>query len=454
MAQHGRPYSARKAHQTSRRVRESTVGSHVSREAREVRRRDEAVEAIRRRAQVRRAVAGIVGVAIVVAAGLIAAFLAFRGTVDSSMALRDSDAQSALVAAEAEAPYYMLVSVELGAVAEPLRNEGPDVLMLARIDNANGSLALIGIPSDLQVSSDGRSTTVAALAQQGDAKLIGAIAQFTKLDISHYLKIDEDGLVGIVDGLGGIPITLDQVIDDPQAGDVYLPAGDVTLNGATALQYLRSQNVKLGRQDQMSHQLQFATAVLTRLFAGNYSANIDAIDQFLQTDLVLADLEAIGAWLPSKQPTDIVVTSLPGYVSAATTVNANDSRYIGSYEEFAQLIEMLDQGQKPPSDTTDGIVAAEPSTVTVDIQNGTTITGAASTTADQLKAAGFKIGEVGNAEQQVYTETLVIYKDDHIDQAKAVIEALGVGRAVNAGVYYEFTGNVLVIIGSDFSPIS
>lgn len=456
MPQHGRPYSANRSRRTTQRVQDHTVGTHVKRTGKqEARRRPDMAEVIRRRAQMRRIAAGVIGVAIVLGAALLAATLAFRGSVGSSMALRDSTAAEALTAPAGSEPYYVLISAELGAVAAPLDNAGPDVFLLARVDNAGKGLSLISIPPDLQVTRDGKSTDLAAVASQGDGELIDAVKTFTKLDIAHFVKMDEEGIAAMVENLGGIDVDLEQVIDDPQAGDIYLPAGSVTLNGSTALQYLRADNLKLGRQDKVAHQLKFATLVLEKLFNGNFDANIDAIDDCFQTDMALADMEAVASWFSGRKAGDIVVTTMPGYVSAVTSVgDGSRGRFIGSAEDFTELIAMLERGETPPANTTDGIEAADPSTVTVDIQNGTTITGAASLTGEELTAAGFKIGEVGNAEQQVYTETLVIYKDDALAQAKAVIEALGVGRPVEAGSYYSFDGNVLVIIGSDFSPIA
>lgn len=456
MAKHSASYNTSpRARRASRHVHEHMVGTHVERpQQREPRRRD-AVEAIRKKARFRRAVAGIVGVSIVVIAALVMAFIAFRGSVGSSMALRDSDASKVLIAPAAEEPYFLLVSVELGSVAKPLDNSGPDILMLVRIDNENQDMAIISIPWNLQVTNDGKSTTLAELASQGDAKLITAVSQFTKLEIAHFLKIDEQGMTSMIDALGGIELSVDQVIDDPQAGDVYIPAGQLTLNGTTALQYLRAENLKLGRQDQISHQLTFATKIIERIFSGNLSTNMDAISSSLQTDMTLSDIEAIGAWLAGRPVSQIIITSLPGYISGVTSVDkSNQTRFVGSYEEFEEMLAMIERGEVPPMDTADGIEAAQPDTVTVEVQNGTTIAGAAALTAEALTDAGFKVTEVGNAEQQVYTETLVIYNDDRVDRAKAVIDALGVGRAVNSGAYYSFPSDVLVIIGSDFAPIS
>ena len=97
-----------------------------------------------------------------------------------------------------------------------------------------------------------------------------------------------------------------------------------------------------------------------------------------------------------------------------------------------------------------------PSGFVVDVQNGTTIEGAASTAADTLKSKGFSVGDVGNAEQPVFDETLVVYKDgdEGLARAKTVIDAYGVGRAVEKSSYYNFEHDILLIIGADNKPVA
>lgn len=454
MAHHRRPYSASHARRTSRRVNEHTVGTHVRQAPSERRRRPDVAEVIVRRARRRRIIAGVTAIVIVLGAALLMAVLAFRGSVGSSLALKDSNAKEALTPVEPGTPYYTLIAAELGAVARPLDTPGPDSLILARVDEANRTISLINIPANLQVSSDSKTVAIASLAEQSDAKLIEAVKTFTKLDIAHYIKLDEAGISSMVDALGGLDLELEQPIDDPRAGDVYLPAGPITLKGSTALIYLRAENVKMGMQDKLNHQLRFTTTVMDRVLSDNFSMNMDAIGNCLQTDMSLAELEALASWYAGDGR--VITASLPGYTSAVTSVNDDgNTRFIGSYEDFADLIATLERGEEPESQSTDGVVAADPSTFTVDVQNGTSINGAAAITSEQLKGQGFQVGEVGNAEQQVYEETLVIYKgSEGLSQAKAVIEALGVGRPVDAGGYYSFNGDTLLIIGADFSPVN
>lgn len=452
-----RGYTANRARKMQKRVSAHTVGSHVDRSAPQRSHRSEVTEAIRRRARFRRFVAGVLGVVIVVGIALTAGILAFRGNVGSSMALKDSDAVEVLTPVEAGEPYFVLFSVELGAVAQPLENPGPDCLILARVDNAHQSIGLINIPANLQVTYENKTFALSSIAEQGDAKLISALSAFTKVNITHFVKIDEQGLSNMVDRLDGIQVDLEQVIDDPQAGDVYLPSGAYTLNGSSALYYLRATNLKNGTQDKLSHQLTFATLVFERLFGkGLVSTNIDAVDDCFQTDASLADMEAIASWFNGRSAKDILIANLPGYTTGVTNIDQNgEQRYISSYEDFMSVLEAIESGQSPTSNDTDNVDAADPSSFTVEVQNGTSISGLAAATAETLTELGFNVGEVGNADVQANEETLVIYKGETgLAQAKSIIEALGIGRTVGSYEYYEFEGDVLLIIGSDYSPVS
>ena len=418
------------------------------------------IETMQHRANKRRIAVIVLVVVVLIALALLAGFLAFRGSVGSEMSLRDSDASSALVSVHAGEPYYALITAELGAVAEPLEHEGPDVLLLARVDRENNLLALVNIPPGLQVVSEGGACRIADLAKNGDAALITALSNFAKVDISHYVKIGAGGVEGIVDVLDGIEVDVDQVIDDPHAGDVYIPAGTYTLNGASALTYLRAENLKLGVSDQLDHQVSFAALVLSRIFSpeGAFATRIESIDSYFQTDLSLGDLETLHGWLRDLPVSSIACIALPGYQTEVTgVVNTGDPLYIGSSDEMAAIIASLESGVAPDLSKSTGVQAADPGSFTLEVQNGTDIEGAAGITAEELKEQGFNVVKVGNAELQVYNETLVAYKDadgQGIGRAQAVIDALGHGRAVPGDLYYTFDTDVLLIIGADYKPFS
>lgn len=557
MARHGKQYSSARTRRTSRKVSDATIGTHVRRSApdqaksrqqsslsysdkrvaaraseshvdtfmpsatsgedlstyrrRSSRRRY--VESVQRKAWVRRIVTALIAILIVAGLALGAGWLAFRGVLGSAMALRDSDARDALSAPAADEPVYTLVTAELGAVAQPLEQEGPDMMLLLMEDRQSGVLSIISIPPSLKVAVDNDTMRLADMAANGDAALISAVESYTKLDVHHLVKIPEGGVSGIVDSLGDVEVTFDQVVDDPNAGDVYYPMGTYTVNGPGALTYLRANNLKMGKSDQMANQAAFFKNLLFRVIDSGkgFTTELDALDDYFQTDLSLQDLESFAGWVREIGDQGVRCDIVPGYFTVSSdVVEDNGELFVSKSAEFAEFIQKLTPGEDGQSEQAEAVQAASPDSFTVEVRNGTDIAGAGKTTAEALDALGFRIADVGNAEQQVYDETLVIYRtkntpapeaapasDGEADgegeegeeelqvaqpqqeqsqssastpeeqaaaaeaeralgesRAKAVIDALGMGRTVEGDMYYSFTADVLLIIGYDYKPVS
>lgn len=91
-----------------------------------------------------------------------------------------------------------------------------------------------------------------------------------------------------------------------------------------------------------------------------------------------------------------------------------------------------------------------PSSVIVTVRNGSGTSGVANQAATILKAKGFKIKDVGNAGQNVYKKTLIIYKTSTA-AANLVAKYLPPGtKIVQSRGMYTFPGSVLVVIGKDW----
>ena len=76
--------------------------------------------------------------------------------------------------------------------------------------------------------------------------------------------------------------------------------------------------------------------------------------------------------------------------------------------------------------------AKEPGEIQVTIRNGAGISGLAKQASLILKAKGFAVGETGNANQNVYKQTLVVYKTDRAS-AELVASALMPGHQGRRG---------------------
>lgn len=556
MAQHGKHYSSARSRRTSRKVSDATIGTHVahrgggargasqpksvsysnariSERASEshldtfmptatsgedlasYRRRSQQrryIESMQRKARIKRIITVVLALILVAGVALAAGWFAFRGVLGSQMALRDSNAQEALSAPKEDEAIYTLVTAELGEVAAPLAQEGPDMILLVAEDRSKGVCSFISIPSSLKVTVDNDTRRLADMAQGGDASLISAVESYTKLDIHHLLKIEEGGIAGIVDTFGDIEVTFDQVIDDPKAGDVYYPIGTFTVNGQGALTYLRANNLHMGKSDQMKNQANFAKTLLKRMVESErgFTAELESIDEYFQTDLSLSELEDFAKWVGGIGVDSISCAVVPGYYTVTSdVVGTSDELFVSKSAEFAEFLASIFESGAGDSTALENIQAADPTSFTVEIRNGTDIVGAGKTTAEALAALGFRIADVGNAEQQVYDETLVIFHtsntpapkpepqldengevidtglgesvegeaDGGVSQeqqtgadvspeeklaeerevgksrAKAVIDALGIGRMVEGDMYYAFNADVLLIIGYDYKPV-
>lgn len=449
--------NSRKNKRAARGVVDTLIPSTASGEsssdfARRVSRR-EFTQEIQRKARVRRIVAITLAAVVVLAVAIGVGVATFYGSLDSKMALKNSDAKTALVAPKDGSAWYALIVADLGAVSAATDEEGPDVVLLARVDEAARSVSLVSIPSNLQVTlKDGKIHPLREAAAQGDAALIQAAAGAADVSIAHYAKTDERGLVSLVDALGGIEIDVTQEVDDPAAGDAYLTPGVQKIDGTTALTYLRAKNFKNGIDDQMANQRAFFVAVAERILetgALSFATTLDSVAGSFQVDVGGFAAGEIASALRGIEASSVQGAQVPGYESKSNDV----TYYVASTDAWSAMKKRLQAGEAlVVEDNTTGQV--DKGSFTVEVRNGANITGGASQMSEILKADGFNVTEVSNANEAVFSETLVVYDgEERRAQAEAIISALGTGRAVVGAGYYEYKTDILVILGKDWKPL-
>lgn len=116
--------------------------------------------------------------------------------------------------------------------------------------------AMLAFPRDLLVERcDGsRGRINEALGAGGPSCLVDTVERLSGVPISHYVELDVTGLVGLVDAVGGVTMTLDRPIVDDKT-DADLPAGTQRLSGAEALAFVRVRSIdsdlgRIGRQQE------------------------------------------------------------------------------------------------------------------------------------------------------------------------------------------------------------
>ena len=451
--------NVRKNKRAARGIVDTLVPSTATREsssdfARRVGRREFSQE-LQRKARLKRIVIIVVALVAVIAIAGGVGLATFFGSVDGKMGLGESDARTALTAPKEPGAWYALLAADLGAASAAQDEEGPDALVLARVDEGAHAVTLISIPANLQVTlKDGKTHRLREADAQGDAALISAVAGFAGVDIAHYVKTDATGLTALVDALGGIEVNVEQEVDDPKAGDTYLPVGTQTLDGNAALTFLRAQNFTEGIEDQAANQRAFLSSLTVRMLDTGgglaFASLLDTVGGDFHTDASATDALALADALRGIEATSVQGTLVPGYETTRDDV----SYYVSSATAWTNMMELVEAGQPPVVDESANR-SVDRGSFKVEVRNGAAITGGAAQVGEVLSAAGFNVAGTGNADSSAFPETLIIYDgDEHKEQAEEVAAGLGSGRVIVGAGYYTYDTDVLVIIGKDWKPVA
>jgi LCP family protein required for cell wall assembly len=143
-----------------------------------------------------------------------------------------------------------------------------------------------------------------AFTTGGAACAVKTVESLTHVRVDHYVVIDFAGFKNIVDALGTVPICLPQPVNDPRHG-IRLPAGRSSVDGTTALAYVRERYVlgdgsDLGRirrqQAFLSSVLQQATGTGDLTDPPRLYGVLDAATRSLTMDPQLAGLSTLAGF--------------------------------------------------------------------------------------------------------------------------------------------------------------
>lgn len=350
-------------------------------------------------------------------------------------------------------PFNVLL---LGSDARPSDDDArADTIIVARVDVASGKVWLVSIPRDTRAEIRGHGTGKinGALFYGGPSLMVDTVSDLLDIPIHHYMAVDWIGFQNVVDAMGGVWIDVDVKIDDPKAAShspglraKRIDPGYQLLDGEHALTYVRSRDFPDADFTRMKHQQTFFKALADQATkAGNVlkiPSMVRELAQYTSTDMRVGDLIDLGNALRGVGS---------DRMETATLLGEWRSPYVWTDEENkAFLIDAMMNGRSFEDTATPGGGAVSPGSVSLSVRNGAGIDGCATETADILEAAGYTVTEVGNANQFVYDETLVVYKMGHA-AAVQVAEALPKARVVESRGMYAFSTDILVVVGKDYA---
>jgi len=150
-----------------------------------------------------------------------------------------------------------------------------DTIMLLYLDPEKSTGSLLSIPRDtyVEIPGHGEDKINAAYAYGGEELMIKTIQDFIGSEINHYITLDFQGFIDLVDAMGGVDITIDRPLVDPLSG-ANLSPGDHHLTGEQALAYTRSRATELGDIGRIQRQQHLFKELIAQKLNVQYLSNI------------------------------------------------------------------------------------------------------------------------------------------------------------------------------------
>lgn len=307
-----------------------------------------------------------------------------------------------------------------------------DSIIIASIDPFANDMVMLSVPRDMYVTiPDYGSDRINATHVYGERDKYegGGVGLLSKtleenlgVKIHYYVRADFQGFIEAVDTVGGIEVTLDRRIYDPNFDWQYGPnaldlqEGVNQLDGQTALLLARARganggSIGLERSDfdRADNQRLMLVALKDKvLSAGTYanplkiSSLIDTVGSHVRTNLNppndLLDLHEIAARISNDKIKSIGLNNgedsylISGNVGGASVLLPR----AGDYSEIQAYLQTI---------FLDAFLRRE--APKVDVYNGSGYAGVATTQSELLKSLGYSIGKVDDAPKQDYTETVI-----------------------------------------------
>jgi len=198
-----------------------------------------------------------------------------------------------------------------------------DTIMLLHINPAEGRASILSIPRDtlVDIPGYGEDKINAAYAYGGEELMIKTVSSFLGAVINHYITIDFEGFVKLIDELGGVDVQIDRPILDPKTG-AYFAAGSHHFTGEQALAFTRSRSTEFGDIGRIQRQ-QFVLKELVK-----QKLNLKYISDINQYFQILVD----------NVRTDIDIMTIASYAKSALAFGADNisSAIIPSHPEWIE----------------------------------------------------------------------------------------------------------------------
>lgn len=331
-----------------------------------------------------------------------------------------------------------------------------DTMMLVHVPAGSGKATIVSLPRDSYVTipahrQDGHQVPAAAnklnaaYAEGGIDLLTHTVEDATGIHLDHVVQINFEGFVKMVNALGGVTVCTDTPINDPVRpnpdGSGYigsglkLPAGSTSVNGITALEYVRAREFdptedlgRMRRQQEfiadLIHKVESAGTLLNPL---KVNSLLQAVGSSLKTDsgFGLTSMAGLLERFHSISPSKVQLMTVPLANPSSPSVEKNVGGTLTSVVQWDPTQSKVLFGDlsrdRPVKLAGAHKVTVAPSSISLKVLNATSTQGLAAKAATSLAGRGFQISGTGNAPKGASpAHTVVLYGGSRQQSAQTV----------------------------------
>ncbi len=304
-----------------------------------------------------------------------------------------------------------------------------DTIILASLKPSTNEVAFLSIPRDLFVPIPGygwrkinNANAFGEMTGENGAELTAQVVEeITGQDVHYYGRLDFQGFSKIVDLLGGLEIDVENSFTDYLYPDwnygyqtISYSKGQQVMDGDTALKYVRSRHGNNGEGSDFARserQQKVLVAFKNKMLSASTLFNpkkivdiLDSLTEHTKTDMEVWELLRVANLVmktnQDEMVSQVLETGPNGILHSETTI---DGAYIlrpnAGLDDFSEI-------QQVASDIF-GLTQLNSEDAKIEVQNGTTVTGLASITAQYLRRKDLNVVSIGNADAKDYDKTVI-----------------------------------------------
>ena len=360
-----------------------------------------------------------------------------------------------------------------------------DTIFAVTLDFPTRSVSELSVPRDMDamVPHDGEDKINAAYAVGGPLEADSVIGQFLGLPktpdgtyFDRYVVLRVDATKDLINAIGGIDLDVMNSDALKRVGPngpldyddnwghlhIHLKPGFQHLTGEQAVGYARFRHDWCSDPCRIMRQQEVIRALIDKLKRDKFN-DVAHIEQLLdvarrdiQTNMSFNEELSLATAFANVDQSQIKTAQVP--FTGDKEVAGGDV-LIPDDAAKEKLVQQLMLGPLGPEPTVPpSVVAAiKPSSISVDVLNGSGVGGMAAKFADELRAKGYKIGSVGNADSFDHQQTEVLEHSrvagagERIRSEFSTLAQMTVGPDTDPAPAAGWKSDVTVVVGKDFA---